>query len=41
MRLILLVCALFLFAGCGKKGALYLPDVPPTQALQSTEAGGS
>jgi predicted small lipoprotein YifL len=38
LRFFFLVCALFMLAGCGKKGNLYLPDVPgsvPT-APQST-----
>lgn len=34
MRMLVLFLALFFLAGCGKKGALYLPDapVPPTQS---------
>jgi predicted small lipoprotein YifL len=28
MRLLVLFLALFFLAGCGKKGALYLPDTP-------------
>lgn len=28
MRFILILCALFVLAGCGKKGNLYLPDEP-------------
>ena len=34
MRLLVLILALFLLAGCGKKGPLYLPDepAPPTSS---------
>ena len=34
MRLLVLFLALSFLAGCGKKGALYLPDdpVPPTSS---------
>lgn len=32
MRLILLICTVLLLAGCGKKGALYLPDPPPVSS---------
>ena len=38
MRLILLACALFLLAGCGKKGALYLPEPTPAQQSQPAQA---
>lgn len=38
MRLLVLFLSLFLFAGCGKKGPLYLPDAPaqpvPSQPAQ-------
>jgi predicted small lipoprotein YifL len=34
MRLILLICTVLLLAGCGKKGALYLPDPPPPMSSQ-------
>lgn len=37
MRILTLLIALFLLAGCGKKGALYLPDSPAqSQPSQST-----
>lgn len=29
LSLIAAVCAVLAFAGCGKKGPLYLPDRPP------------
>jgi predicted small lipoprotein YifL len=37
MRFLLIVCALFVLAGCGKKGNLYLPDEPakPASTTQS------
>ncbi len=28
MRFLVLIFSLFLLVGCGKKGALYLPDAP-------------
>lgn len=35
MRLILLICTVLLLAGCGKKGALYLPDSAPPASTQA------
>jgi predicted small lipoprotein YifL len=35
MRIISILLALFFLAGCGKKGALYLPS--PTEPVQSTQ----
>jgi predicted small lipoprotein YifL len=38
MRILTVLLALFFLAGCGKKGALYLPDVPAqSQPTQSTK----
>ncbi len=41
MRILTILLALFFLAGCGKKGALYLPDasapVQTTQPAQSTK----
>jgi predicted small lipoprotein YifL len=38
MRIFTLLLALFFLAGCGKKGALYLPDAPSQgQPTQSTK----
>ncbi|HNA82528.1 MAG TPA: lipoprotein [Thiobacillaceae bacterium] len=38
MRLLVLLISLFILAGCGKKGPLYLPDAPvqpvPSQPAQ-------
>ncbi len=38
MRILTVLLALFFLAGCGKKGALYLPDAPaqpqPTQTTR-------
>ncbi len=36
MRFLAILLALFFLAGCGKKGALYLPDAP-AQPAQSTK----
>lgn len=38
MRILTVLLALFFLAGCGKKGALYLPDTPAqSQPTQSTK----
>lgn len=37
MRFILILCALFVLAGCGKKGNLYLPD-EPVQPLPTSQS---
>jgi predicted small lipoprotein YifL len=38
MRFLTILLTLFFLAGCGKKGALYLPDVPAQpQPTQSTK----
>jgi len=38
MRILSILLALFFLAGCGKKGALYLPDTPAqAQPSQSTK----
>jgi len=35
MRILTILLALFFLAGCGKKGALYLPDDASAQSLPS------
>jgi len=36
MRPIALLCLFLALAGCGKKGALYLPDAPPSNQTTSS-----
>ncbi|MDP2832292.1 MAG: lipoprotein [Pseudomonadota bacterium] len=39
MRILTILLALFFLAGCGKKGALYLPDAPvPAQTPQPAQS---